>query len=107
MRITSPSPDDAFSGGLVEVASCRFGGEVANDLRTDPPTLLPGPPRFAIEMGSTARGQTVTGVHVRDCWFFGRTDKQGPSDTSALATRPVGSGPLRWPIGLGSASVGR
>jgi hypothetical protein len=76
----------AFTGGLVEISSCRFGGEVGQDFRDQDPkvTLLPGPPRFAIEVGPTDNGEQVAGLHITGNWFFGRTGDGGPEESSAL-----------------------
>jgi hypothetical protein len=85
------APDDPyqtgeFTGGLNEISSCRFGGEVGQDFRAPGPDrpLLPGPPPFAIEVGPSEVGQRVAGLRIMGNWFFGRTQDGGPNDTSAV-----------------------
>jgi hypothetical protein len=90
--IRSPPADQEgeWTGGLDEICSCRFGGEVGHDLR-DPSTdeteekpLLPGPPQYAIEIGPNEVGSIVTGMRIIGNWFLGRTHEPGPTPESAL-----------------------
>jgi hypothetical protein len=84
VRITAPAEQPlVFSGGHVELVSCRFGGEVGRDLRVESKPLLPGPPAFAVEVGPSALSDTVHALRAHDCWFYGRRVESGPTLESA------------------------
>jgi hypothetical protein len=87
-----PDLTNGFTGGLNEISSCRFGGEVGVDFRAprpepdpgrEPEGRLLGPPPFAIEVGPSEIGQRVAGLRIMANWFFGRVGQGGPNATSA------------------------